>query len=441
MFNSSLTQMFRRARADQEGMRSLRQEGHPPFFLWFDLPSFVRVERQHSKQTRRTVKRRLRDRRRSSLRFETLDKRELLAGIINVRLDAVNLSGDSVSTITAGDSFALRGYVRDQRADASGVFASYLDVTYDSSKVAVNGGVTFGASFPSGRSANTSTAGLIDEVGGFANLGTPPGGGELLLFEIPMIATSGGSVTFASNVADDSPAHQTLTFGNAASTGSVSVTGSQWQNAALPRDTNNDGSVSPIDALIVVNDLNNNGARALTTESTLVDVNGDLSVSPQDVLFIVDELNGFASDAPVDSTNINFGSVNLTVTSDASAKDDTYDALGNVGIAVDAAHGLLANDLGATMITAFDSSSSAGGSIFGVDTETGAFSYRPPVGFRGLDTFEYTITDGTTTDVGSVTINVADMIWFVDDSADEGGDGRLGTPFDALTPRRGAHCR
>lgn len=69
---------------------------------------------------------------------------------------------------------------------------------------------------------------------------------------------------------------------------------SPWMNASDPFDVNDNNVVQPLDALIVINDLNRNGPRRLqTTDPTFpyLDVNGDLSVSPIDALQIINFLN------------------------------------------------------------------------------------------------------------------------------------------------------
>jgi hypothetical protein len=58
-------------------------------------------------------------------------------------------------------------------------------------------------------------------------------------------------------------------------------------------DVNRDGTLSPIDALIVINDLNENGARALGHQPApefATDVNSDGYVSPSDVWTVIAEL-------------------------------------------------------------------------------------------------------------------------------------------------------
>ncbi len=72
-----------------------------------------------------------------------------------------------------------------------------------------------------------------------------------------------------------------------------------WQNPINALDVNNDGSVSPIDVLLVVSDLNKNGSRDLPNPPVppkvpppFLDVTGDNRVSPVDALTIITYLNG-----------------------------------------------------------------------------------------------------------------------------------------------------
>ncbi|MCP4195301.1 MAG: hypothetical protein GY768_32275 [Planctomycetaceae bacterium] len=69
-----------------------------------------------------------------------------------------------------------------------------------------------------------------------------------------------------------------------------------WQNVGLPTDVNGDDVVSPLDALIVINELNQNGSRELLpapVESVVafIDVNGDRFVSAIDALLVINQLN------------------------------------------------------------------------------------------------------------------------------------------------------
>jgi hypothetical protein len=68
-----------------------------------------------------------------------------------------------------------------------------------------------------------------------------------------------------------------------------------WQNPVEPLDSNNDGVVAPIDVLIIINEINSNGSRALTGSQGAIavyyDTNGDGFISPGDVLVVINHLN------------------------------------------------------------------------------------------------------------------------------------------------------
>src|SRR5262245_37362256 len=121
---------------------------------------------------------------------------------------------------------------------------------------------------------------------------------------------------------------------------------------------------------------------------------------------------------------------------------DSYSVLGNVRIQPNAANGLLVNDIDPdtgtnTGLTASGPTTSTQGGNVNVNSD-GSFSYNPPAGFEGTDTFTYTATDaGGKSGTGTVTLTVTGMIWFVNVAAAAGGDGRLTTPFNCLV---GAGC-
>lgn len=62
-----------------------------------------------------------------------------------------------------------------------------------------------------------------------------------------------------------------------------------WQNPLMNYDVDDDGSVSPLDVLNVVNDLNSIGSQPLQLSfsgDAYLDVDGDSSVSPLDALVL-----------------------------------------------------------------------------------------------------------------------------------------------------------
>lgn len=183
---------------------------------------------------------------------------------------------------------------------------------------------------------------------------------------------------------------------------------------------------------------------AVKTDTLLTDNDGDGTADPGDLLryTIV-----FTNSGPDSATGVVFtdtidAHTTLSGTAHISpiAFDDSYDALGNVGLTVPAGSGLLANDVdpdansGTLTIASFDATS-ANGRAVSVNTADGSFTYLPAAGYEGADTFTYTLSDGdplTPDGQGTVTITVNEVIWFVDNTAAGGGDGRLGTPYNSL---------
>ena len=83
-------------------------------------------------------------------------------------------------------------------------------------------------------------------------------------------------------------------------------------------------------------------------------------------------------------------------------------------------------------VTATDATSSQGGNV-SFNLASGGFAYRPKAGFTGIDTFHYIATDTHNVSTqGTVTITVSNMVWYVNSSAGAAGDGRSGSPFQAL---------
>lgn len=69
---------------------------------------------------------------------------------------------------------------------------------------------------------------------------------------------------------------------------------SDWQNPLAFADTDDDGFVAPIDALLIINDLNQAGPRELTSnrgEEVYLDTSGDGFASPIDGLLVINLLN------------------------------------------------------------------------------------------------------------------------------------------------------
>ncbi|HXM50552.1 MAG TPA: Ig-like domain-containing protein, partial [Pyrinomonadaceae bacterium] len=176
---------------------------------------------------------------------------------------------------------------------------------------------------------------------------------------------------------------------------------------------------------------------ATKTDSLFTDVDGDNQADPGDTLKYTVNINSSAADATgvtfTDTVDPNTTFVAGSLRATPVAVDDTYSATGNVRISV-AAPGVLGNDftgLPSATITAPPSTSTNGGDV--TVNANGSFTYNPPAGFEGTDTFSYTLTNSEGSNSATVTINVSGMIWFINNTASCPCDGRLTNPFNTLS--------
>jgi Big-like domain-containing protein len=123
-----------------------------------------------------------------------------------------------------------------------------------------------------------------------------------------------------------------------------------------------------------------------------------------------------------------------------AAADVVEGAAGNTALDVDAS--VLDNDGDAdsphAALTATAVSPTPSGARVAMRAD-GTFTYVPPVGFTGADSFDYALHDNDDahplTATGTVTVHVGGPVtWFVDAGAAPGGDGRSDAPFATLAP-------
>lgn len=117
------------------------------------------------------------------------------------------------------------------------------------------------------------------------------------------------------------------------------------------------------------------------------------------------------------------------------AVDDMHTVTGNVRInTAGSGFSVLSNDSPGVTITAYDATSAKGGDVT-MNNVTGTFTYDPPRGFTGTDSFNYTISNGAGSDTGTVVLTVTDMVWFINNAPGacaSGCDGRLSHPFTSI---------
>lgn len=140
-------------------------------------------------------------------------------------------------------------------------------------------------------------------------------------------------------------------------------------------------------------------------------------------------------------------STTFTVTVVPKLVDDSYNVVGNTQL--DAGgflpapttpqttdpNGVLANDSSDSAIAAtpvVDAATTGGGTI--TIAANGSFLYTPPLGQdTGTDTYVYTATSNGVSNTATITFNISDIVWFVDNaSVAATHDGRSNAPFTGM---------
>ncbi len=244
-----------------------------------------------------------------------------------VALDFALVSGDGsntpISSVAVGQRFGVQIIGEDLRNFSTIVFAGFLDVLYDAGiiqpadtnqaddfdfDVAINPRYTGVAG-----AGTAARQGIIDEFGAaFATFPTSaagipnPGPIATIFFN----AVAPGIAKVVGSPADTFPAHDTLLLDE---DDPVEVSrirydslqiivggggGDALQNINLPQDVNNDGTVSTIDALLIINTMNRESAEgeSITSSQYYTDVNGDDKTSALDALQVINYLTRMQDD-------------------------------------------------------------------------------------------------------------------------------------------------
>lgn len=225
--------------------------------------------------------------------------------LVAFEIDIVDQSGNPIAELNVGDIFIVEVYAQTLQTD-DGVFSATLDLTFDPSVVVANGAIEYGADYPNFQSGDTSSPGVIDELGAVSTVREGIDRRSLLA-RISMAANAEGTVTLQADPSDDllngevtifniddAIATDQIVYGNASLT--IRNARSLWQNAVMPTDVNDDGATSPVDAVRIINALNRFGSVSLAGRTTndingQVDVNGDGFLTALDALMVINELN------------------------------------------------------------------------------------------------------------------------------------------------------
>lgn len=388
----------------------------------------------------------------------------------------VNTSGFNLDFSSSGDGTIWTN--RSAGNISSGLFASAASgytfatpatitkaVTLSGLNIAVNSDIYFRWVFTDAVAANAQGLGL-DDVSVFAGTPAPAVSSTLkylLKTDNPPLdqANSGDALTYktvikntgtgdATNVVLTEPAPTNTTF-----------TGGSVKTSTMARDetfitafntplsggnvlSNDYGIPSP--AVISFGPAANPAAAAAGGSGSsdnggtvTVNANGTFTYTPPAGFSGKDQFSYMAGNGNLPD---NDAKVTISVGGTPVATADSYDVVGNVSITPNSAAGVLSNDTGGgLLVTAVNGTAAnvgaalvtGNGGNLTVNTN-GSFSYNPPPGFTGADSFNYTIDNGFSAPAtATVTLNVAGVVWFVNNNAVSNGDGRLSTPFKLIT--------
>ncbi len=345
--------------------------------------------------------------------------------LVAFHIDTTDLDGTPITSVDVGGSFELQVYVSDVSADPHGVFAAFLDLLYDQTMVAVDGDLTFGSEYPNNRVGDLTSPGLIDEAGAIASF-NELGGGEYLLFKVPMKAVYAGDALFQSDAADNLPDHELLRFGGDFEVladevvyGSKTLTVNPGFSAGDDVfNVDEDSTSTMLDVL--ANDEMNAGTTGELTISQVgtADQGGTVEIaSDGKSLIYTPAADFFGEETFTYTVGTSTGALAATVTvqvmpvnDDPTAVDDTFVVTEDASeVSIDVlANDLIAPDEGETLSILSRSTPSAGGTVT-ISPEKDRLLYTPATNFFGTETFTYMISDGNGgTSQASVTVTVTE---------------------------------
>ena len=187
---------------------------------------------------------------------------------------------------------------------------------------------------------------------------------------------------------------------------------------------------------------------AVASDGTLTYTPADNANGSADITLVLMD-NGGTANGGVDTSASQTFTINVTAVNDPPVlADDVFDTVANTLLQVGASQtvtpsvfvsgSLLDNDsdIDSGSLTASLNTATAG-AIVNVAAD-GSFTYVPPVGLTGSDSFTYDVFDGAATVTATVTITLVGRIWYVDNTAAAGGMGRSSDPFDTLAEAEAA---
>lgn len=354
---------------------------------------------------------------------------------VRVQLLPFDLQGNPLTALSIGQEFNLRVVVTDLRTDlddqGDGVFSAYMDLEFDPALIELVGTspLTFSNDFGNGRRfPDVTVPGLLDEFGAFSSFTFGPGRDPQVLATVRMRAKASGQALFTTNPAE-SPGQGISVFkingavpSNQVAFESLTMTvGINFTVVddvfSVPEDSvnfvlnplANDTIVAGSGAVLTIQSV---GASSQNATISIINNGTGLAYSPFPDFVGTDVFTYTVTDQ-TGATSTGTITVQVTSVNDPPiANDDQFTArAGDVALFLN----VLANDssgpdTGETLRVLSVSPGSQGGTIAVASSGNGVL-YTPRVGFQGVETFNYVLSDGNGgTDTATVTVTVGPAV-------------------------------
>ncbi len=334
--------------------------------------------------------------------------------LMQITLNAVSLTGQPLTTVAVGEQFKVQVSVQDLRAGSArtGVFATYLDLLFDSSVIQpiATSPITHVDPYDNDKSG-TVGVGLIDELGAFSSRTNPLGPDGRLFAEVTFIALASGDAGLRTESADEA-GNDVLLYDQSTpiAVARVAYGDSQFAVGAnfdvLDDSYNFDEDTGPHVLDVLANDPVNNSAVLSITGVGTASNGGAVTIASDGKTLSYKSAANFNGAEIFTYTASNTQGVTRTATVTVQITDvndppialnDTFSVLQN---STNNLLEVLSNDslgvddeAGESLRVTAVSSGSAGGTIV-IGSSGLTVRYTPAVGFQGSETFTYTLGDG-----------------------------------------------
>jgi Beta propeller domain/Dockerin type I domain len=222
--------------------------------------------------------------------------------LIEVSVEFVDDNGEVVTSLESGEEYWLQLTATDKRETPNGIYGTWVDLTFTGGAIEVVGRAQGLGDYKNTVRGSMSRNDRIEALGAFSNLIQFPNVATSEIAKIRVRAGGLGSLNLNMEQAGGK-ANESLLFGS-----NFGVDPKQMKFIAPvisvvdSHDTNADGEITPIDALILIDHLSRSrtmGESELAKAHSLasprfrnaqLDVSGDGELSPVDVLMVIDFL-------------------------------------------------------------------------------------------------------------------------------------------------------